>query len=101
MNKIKPTPTPWMTEGRYVLNSVGGISIACTTQLKGKNESQDIHFEKIAKANAAFIVKAVNCHEELINVVKALSELMGKSDYAFSEVNLWAHQVIAKAEGKE
>jgi hypothetical protein len=66
------TPTPWKTNGRYILDgdSFSKPSIAMVTQLKGKNNNEDVAFQELAEANAAFIVRAVNCHGELVEAIQ-------------------------------
>lgn len=65
--EVKHTPTPW---------EVNGLEIQATNreetfiaEVFNENES--------AKANAQFIVKAVNCHDELI---EALAHLIACAD---------------------
>lgn len=59
----KPTPTPWVAEGL----PVGFVILG---DVRGRDEYGVKHTETVAEvgqsANAAFIVRAVNCHEELL-----------------------------------
>jgi hypothetical protein len=65
----------------------------------------DIDIDDEARANAAFIVRAVNCHEEL---VKALSDLttfadhydMGDEPMLFGEALENARAILSKARGE-
>jgi hypothetical protein len=72
------TPTPWDCDGRTVYalcedksnnrfcaHVQGGWAIAPT---KGRTTDQEL------EANAAFIVRAANCHAELVEVLEALCE---------------------------
>lgn len=79
MEKAKPTPTPWSdfrTEGEEM------NSYSQSSGVIGQGEHRmkiicgcfnDIGGKEVAAANAAFIVKAVNCHEELLDCLKEVS----------------------------
>jgi hypothetical protein len=70
-NAVSHTPTPW-------------------TELPGYNQFKE--------SDRAFIVRAVNCHEELLAVCKAL--IGPTKNVPFMRVVEMAKQAIAKAEGK-
>jgi len=56
-----------------------------------------------AKADAAFIVRAVNCHEELLQAAKDALEAMGfgpSNKKHLHDIENQLEQAIAKAEGK-
>jgi hypothetical protein len=83
------TPTPWHSD----LSTVHGPEIDAEYQEK------QIVCSVINKADAAFIVRAVNAHEELIAMSKGLlgyATSHGMSDDLF----LKYQAVIARAEGK-
>lgn len=85
------TPTPWMY---YENGSVG----------RDKTPMYTIGFgiggmlgEVVGEANAQFIVKAVNCHEELLEACKkALKHPENREEE--SEINYILSQAIAHAE---
>lgn len=96
-NEVKHTPTPWKASLRFQNNlpndyvitdgKWGGIAIASSDN----------------EANAAFIVRAVNSHEELLTALKiAVFELSVKSGDKNRIKNAVdrAKQAIIKAEGK-
>ena len=72
---MKHTPIPWTAKGYDV--RAGGRMVAYT----GPHHTPDDQYPKGCKledeANAEFIVKAVNCHDEL---VEALESLLGYED---------------------
>ncbi len=114
----QPTPTPWgikspkgLTrkdqEGDRLIYSLNSNEhIAETFQYQGHSTKD----QETSIANAEFIVRAVNSHEELLKVIKAL-----RSDIAFVLTNSpqthvkevaslsvkYADKVLTKAEGKE
>ena len=63
---MKHTPTPWIDDNARIACSETGTSIAHCNE-----------YPFSAAANAAFIVKAVNCHDEL---VAALEKIAGVND---------------------
>jgi hypothetical protein len=98
-----PTPTPWKVTdkpGQFwagVEGSGGEFVADCRSAVSP------------AKENAAYIVRAVNVHEELLEALKALSSIVRKGSDKLP-VNVYegvkksllekAEQAIAKAEGK-
>lgn len=79
------TPTPWelieATEhhGAYIVNSWGrtvcdlyAMSNPMAASVRNGGNSFPVHFDDMA-ANAAFIVKAVNMHQELLDIVGRLA----------------------------
>lgn len=89
---VKPqhTPTPWKIEesyvgARYMVRSAHGDETAMTRY----------------REDAAFIVRAVNCHEELVEALKgavrAIEYLSGTTKHGL--IYEAAKQAIAKAEG--
>ena len=91
--KSSHTPTPWdMKSGEDGFDILGA---------DGNIVMETLNPNSMEIANAAFIVQAVNCHEELVDELKSwhLECLVCKGD-----VNSGACQtakVLAKAEGKE
>lgn len=63
------TPTPWHSE-KHEIGDTNNQRIANTWE-SGRTTDQSI-------ANATFIVKAVNCHERLLNALKKMHD-----DYMF------------------
>ena len=84
----KPTPTPWR---------VGDAGYTVFGPPNG-NPSPETIANTANKLNAAFIVRAVNAHEELVSMLKG--ELLDRGDerrYTREEIK----QAIAKAEGRD
>lgn len=74
-SKDKATKRPWElitdkdTDARYILGNDGTENILDTLYLSGANCLE-------ANANAEFIIKAVNCHDELVLCLKdAIKEM--------------------------
>lgn len=92
--RLKPqhTPTPWktMTLNPYIFSGEEPEEIAVARfDMKLPLDQQ--------KANAAFIVKAVNCHEELLEAAKSMqAEIRRRVGFT---ATAW-DEAIAKAEGK-
>ena len=89
------TPLPWKSDGSYIIGS-NNLSVAKATIYKGTNEVKDIENEEKARANAAFIVRAVNAHEELLSCLKEIYEW---TDYKNTDWAKRSAQAIAKSGG--
>ena len=62
--KTAHTPTPWKVDCKADI---------CTSDLQEMIMKQPNHqIPSMAQANAAFIVKAVNCHQDLLEACKAV-----------------------------
>lgn len=104
-NEVSHTPTPWQlgVENEYVegINIWHGPVefIANVRGTKGMGNPQEV-----AKANAAFIVKAVNAHEDLVGLVKELKEVVADAYAPLGEtlkaLVYSADKALARAEGK-
>ncbi len=73
MTDTAHTPTPWTAHKQFV-NGPHRVTIATTFQ-KGSSHSE-VHFrisDAEAQANAAFIVRACNCHGELLAVLRKIT----------------------------
>lgn len=100
-DKPQHTPTPW--EVLQVEDTHQGIFSNCG------NEAQSLiaqTFDGNEKANAEFIVRAVNCHEELLAASQALlSELRWTSKHGefpgMDKVIAEADKAIAKASASD
>lgn len=87
--EVKHTPTPWHSSVNMEVDIYAcGFRIAC---MKGGEIVRD-------KANAAYIVRAVNCHEELLELAKSLHSHLGKSNGR--KIGCADCETIAKAESK-
>ena len=61
------TPTPWLQDGTYVMGAREDGTVGTLLDCAGS-----LHADvPLGKANAAFIVKAVNCHDDLVAALKA------------------------------
>lgn len=104
-NTAKHSPAPWMVYD-YIAN-VGKYNKAIDIGANNRALARVIgEFDKeepgnVAKANAAFIVKAVNYHYELLELLKQCSPYLEKliSPKAI-ELEHKVRAIIAKAEGK-
>ena len=63
------TPTPWATEGSFVIHPASGMTVAdCQLHRDTPEEKGEDN------ANAAFIVRACNSHAALVEALKAIRE---------------------------
>ena len=98
-DKPQHTPTPWHqvdNTGALVIDLNGNVMAHCAVQDELPMTER--------QANAAFIVRAVNSHEELIEALKEVTEWLAAScttsDGAQTEAIKQANSAIARAEGK-
>lgn len=99
--KPQHAPTPWRVS-HYTGGILEGVNV-----IRSDNDEIDIcsmvDHPKVGKANAAFIVRAVNCHEELVGMLKVyrneLMERANKGDKAVLHGCQLVDRAIAKAEG--
>lgn len=89
--KPSHTPTPWNQKGRWIRTD-DYTSIARMIMREGDGSQE--------KADAAFIVRAVNSHEELLMIVKHF-EIDLKTQGTRPDALTLVRRAIAKAEGKE
>lgn len=94
--KTQHTPTPWNVDERSIYCEKWGMDrIALLEQASHRMSMSEV------KANAAFIVRAVNAHEELLRIAKQMV-----FDWKHNEPKMPVGyindvlQAIAKAEGK-
>ena len=98
---IEHTPTPWcqMTQlghssdgcDRHVLTANGVDRIAVVSR-------NGVQSEQVAAANAAFIRRAVNCHDELVWCLReAIGHMEPISDSMFQRMDA----ILAKATAQE
>jgi hypothetical protein len=86
------TPTPWLlgNDRETIIATDDDIVVDC-----GIRRAEE------AEANAAFIIRAVNCHEELLDAVKCLRQHLAlfctPSDSVAAEIFNLVDGVIAKA----
>lgn len=84
------TPTPWTYENHEIWGASKNIAEI--------HESKSIFSAGEAQANAAFIVRAVNSHEDLLKAAKMALSCMSPDDNDITAQSL--RNAIAKAEGK-
>ena len=88
------TPTPWMVAAD------GYISQKVKPDAEGNPEGQTIalmHNFSAKYANAAYIVKAVNCHDELVEAVDNLLDLLDETIGPFKEEDILPNGTIDHA----
>lgn len=93
--KTQPThtPTPWIEKFDLLLDSKNEIPICLE---KGNLDGAVVN-DEISKANRAFIVRAVNCHAELLEALKHERKTNVRNGSPRAER---LDKIIAKAEGK-
>lgn len=69
------TPTPWEVNGALIVKDCYGKVIADTDVAMDHPPKRYVPTEE-QKANAAFIVRAVNAHDELLELVKQYYEIL-------------------------
>lgn len=106
VNASEHTPTPWSKESSLFREPVViGIFADNLKKTIAKWECSTRQDAEQMHADAAFIVRAVNSHEELIQMIKTLREAFyvkgtsGAVREAFASINE-RFKEIAKAEGK-
>lgn len=107
VHEAEHTPTPWNQEGRAI--TCERWSTIATVDNGATDMDENVITEDEADANAAFIVRAVNAHEELLTALKksaAILDVLVNSDLSADDYKdaerylLLAQQAIANAEGK-
>lgn len=87
--KTTHTPTPWKVE----YDTETGINIGSNSELVAKA----VKTVSNSKENAAFIVRAVNAHEELVEIAKAYRNMFKRDDHP---KDAWyIDELIKRAEG--
>lgn len=100
MTNTKHTPAPWEETSRDIISYIGGESIYIARAFS--NGEPQLGWTNPgcssieAKANARFIVKAVNCHDELL----AFAELVAAGHLTRQGFVDAAQRVVAKAKGE-
>jgi hypothetical protein len=89
---IEHSPTPWRVEGRSVMAGMA-------------ERIAEVGYSERATANAEFIVRAANAHEELLATVKLYVEFIGNTGHnlpreAAQMLYAKANAIITKAETK-
>lgn len=102
--KTPHTPTPWFISAResgevYIAteNPEVGLTVATAHDVGDEDGAE------VAEANAALIVRAVNCHENLLETLKnASANLAGfvSSNPAIAVVMKDIREAIVRAEGQ-
>jgi hypothetical protein len=96
------TPTPWRTDGRVIFNNPGNV-IAATVNKDWPHGYKTSIASEEERANAAYIVKCVNAHEELLNTLQYVRKFYQDNfdimPVAFQTVDDQIAQAIAAAEG--
>lgn len=111
------TPTPWEVSDR-VFGSTSNPETHIYWKAPYQNDGSRYHIATVSypsnmegsngaaerKANAAFIVRAVNAHEELVQVMCELKDRLMMQQDKYGHDNReeigWCVEAIAKAEGK-
>lgn len=95
MSDTQHTPVPWLTIAAQE-PSDGGIDYAILTQIDGVTVCIAEAFEVVdddvrvnAKANAEFIVRACNSHDELVEELQ-LVKAMVESIHTMKGLRVWA-----------
>lgn len=93
------TPIPWeVNNGRLIVVDCYGKVIASTDVSIDHPPKRYVDREE-SKANAEFIVKAVNCHEELIEELRRAKDVMQKHAPGYFRTDIERLQlVLARAE---
>lgn len=108
MKKTNHTPTPWSyqsDDSQLIRNSKGDV--ICEVELPMNRERGYDTCNAEQEANAEFIVKAVNCHDELVEALKMLLACGIVAKYpkddgkTFLNARLYAEQALSKAKGGE
>lgn len=76
MNTNKHTPTPWKSDGYWIRQSgPNGTRMVADICYTGPHHTPADEYPEscriVDKANAEFIVRACNCHDELVEALQA------------------------------
>jgi hypothetical protein len=96
---MKHTSTPWRIE-RETSNIIAGID---NKEIRVLTVNGAVDDEKIDLANAAFIVRAVNAHGELVQALREIESMAEDNRYnieSHAEIKQVASRAIDKAEGR-
>ncbi len=107
-NEVSHTPTPWHFEESSLNGVPKGESFWLANDTEEGNTTAHLLLNKAGhkddaqvRVDAAFIVRAVNAHEEMLEALKGammiVKALSSDNDTHFVKL---AEQAIAKAEGK-
>ena len=87
------TPTPWTSEL--------GTVLACSHDLHDDYEDCEIICAALHKPDAAYIVRSVNAHEELLDALIAIDNAIADGEVVLpTKIFAQLRQAIAKAEGR-
>jgi hypothetical protein len=95
------TPTPWCWNVNYILQGTDPTANGARIVAPLYHPATRSKYE--GRANAAFIVRAVNGHEALLRLVKRHREWIKRQGVPTAEDRDWARsadQIIAQDEGK-
>ena len=94
--KVEHTPMPWLNEGSIIEHKDNNNNVDMLLDLSASEHSINLNTDK---ANASFIIKAVNCHKKLLETLEMVRGMivLGKP---ISEPLMLIDNAIAKAEGK-
>lgn len=90
--KVMHTPTPWKVDKNGPRNNIRDSEDCIIAHANT--------YYKEFESNAAFIVRSVNSHEELLDKLKKMVKVFTSGNSSQHEVRLLAIEAIAKAEVK-
>ncbi len=93
--EVHHTPTPWI-----LIDDPKESNVCHVDGPTDKEYGMISCYGENRKANAAFIVRAVNAHEELLRVCKMIYESEHEQDKFAEPWMIELGEAIAKAEGK-
>lgn len=105
MSEMSHTPTPWkLGPTGDTVDDANGLELLRMYEADGREEPTALPY----RANAAFIVRACNSHEELLSALKRAREALKANEeitgtwelYQASPEMKAIHAAIAKAEGR-
>lgn len=106
MSETKPTPTPWaVASDRLTIDAAPSASSTTGNRLRIAVCGDRFHAIQPnpvqGPANAAFIVRAVNAHDDLLEVAEAIDALMGLTlKRTYPDLAQMLTAAIAKAKGE-
>lgn len=90
--KTQHTPTPWTLDQR------GNIVTVKRSDIEPSN-AETVICDMMSFENAAFIVKAVNCHDELVEAAQLALDVLSSSIFREGETANILRAALAKAKG--
>jgi hypothetical protein len=100
-NQTSHTPTPWIIYGTDADTNEVEICQAGITNIAKRNRIANVlpkpEYDNTQKANAEYIVRAVNAYDELVNCLKSTLDMLNYDGLPETDVRINQKRRIRKA----